>query len=505
MAGVGTVYLVGAGPGDPRLLTLRGRDCLERADLVLYDGLVHPLLLRHVRGTAERTSRAALPDGRQLRQDEINARLIAAARAGLTVVRLKGGDPFIFGRGAEEAEALRQAGIPYEIVPGITAAVAAGAYAGIPFTHREDASAVAFITGHEDPRKAEPALDWPALASFPGTLVFYMGLHRLRAIVEALVQAGKPAGTPAAVVCRASTPEQRTVTAPLADLPDAVQAAGLAPPSLIVIGESVRRRDAIAWYEQRPLFGLHIGITRPEMQAASAIEQCLELGAEPVLMPTIEIRPPPDWSSVDRVVDRLPEFDWLIFSSVNGVHGFFRRLWERGQDARRLSTQRIAAIGEATAEALASWKLRVDLLPGEFRAEALGAALSPHVAGGRVLWLRASRGRDVLPALLREAGASVEEAVVYQNLDAAELPRASLELLEQGRLHWIALSSPSIARNLVRLLTPAARGRIGPVTRVAAISPVTAEAALEAGLPVHAVASPFTWRGLFEAIQQARS
>ena len=503
MAGVGTVYLVGAGPGDPGLLTLRGRDCLARADLVLYDGLVNPLLLRLARGTAERTSRAAGPDGRRLNQDVINARMIEAARLGLTVVRLKGGDPFIFGRGAVEAQALRDAGIPYEIVPGITAAVAVGAFAGIPFTHRADASAVAFVTGHEDPGKPASSLDWGALAAFPGTLVFYMGLHRVRSIADALMNAGKSGDTPAAVVCQASTPRQRSVTAALADLADAAQTAGLSPPSLIVVGEAVRHRDAITWYEQRPLFGLRIGITRPTDQAGPSIEQCLQLGAEPVLMPTIEIRPPADWSAVDQAIERLSEYEWLVFTSVNGVQSFFQRLWDHGHDARRLSAQRIAAIGEATARALADWKLRADLVPDSFRAEALAEALKPHVSGRRVLWVRASRGRDVLPKLLTSAGARVEEIITYQNVDCEALPPAAQQLLDQGRLDWIALSSSSIARQLARLITPAAREYFGRAMRIAAISPVTADAARDAGLPVHAVASHFTWDGLFKAIVDA--
>lgn len=479
---------------------MRGRACLERADLVLYDGLVNPLLLRHVRGTAERTSRATGPDGRKLQQDEINARLIAAARGGRIVVRLKGGDPFLFGRGAEEAQALREAGIPYEIVPGITAAVAAGAYAGIPLTHRDDSSAVAFVTGHEDPQKPASSLDWAALASFPGTLVFYMGLHRLRSITDSLLQARKSDQCPAAVICEASTPRQRTVTAPLGALADVAEAAELSPPSLIVIGETVRYRETMAWYEHRPLFGQRIGITRPIEQSGPTIEQCLELGAEPVLMPTIEIQPPADWNAVDGAIQRLPEFDWLVFTSANGVRYFCERLWELGHDARRLSSLQIAAIGEATSDALAMRKLRADLVPTSYRAEALATAMAPRVSGRRVLWVRASRGREVLPQELTSAGATVEELIAYQNCDAPTLPPQALQLLERGRLNWIALSSPASARQLPKLLTAAARDQLGVATRIASISPVTAEAAREAGLPVAAVARTFTWPGLFEAI-----
>jgi uroporphyrinogen III methyltransferase/synthase len=500
MDAVGKVYLVGAGPGDPGLLTLKGRQCLAVADLVLYDGLVNPLLLRHSSARAERTARTSSPDGRRLAQDEINARLIAAARAGQTVVRLKGGDPFIFGRGAEEAAALAAAGIPFEVVPGITAAVAAGVYAGISLTHREHASAVAFVTGHEDPQKESASLDYELLARFPGTLVFYMGLHRLRDIASALVAAGKPADTPAAVICRASTPQQRIVADRLDRLPDTAERARLHPPSLIVIGPCVLQREQIAWFENRPLFGKRIGITRPEGQADAAIERCLQLGAEPVLLPTIRILPPDEWGPVDAALARLAEFAWIVFTSVNGVQFLLQRLWETGGDARRLGRTRIAAIGDSTAAALAEWRLRAEVVPKSFRAEALAAALMPHVAGERVLWARANRGRDVLPNQLAAAGAQVEQVVVYQNVDVEALPEGALRRIEAGELDWIGLSSPSIARSLAKLLSPAARAQLGQRVRVAAISPVTAEEAASTGLPVAVTADVHTWDGLLDAI-----
>lgn len=306
-AKVGKVYLVGAGPGDPGLLTLRGLDCLRQADLVLYDGLVNPLLLRHSAAEAERTCRADTARGRLLPQSEINERLIAAAREGKTVVRLKGGDPFVFGRGGEEAAALQAAGIPYEIVPGVTAAVAASAYAGISLTHRDFASAVAFVTGHEDPNKKcislesipggrksgncgtatleSICLDYHALAAFPGTLVFYMGLHRLPEIVDALLNAGKPPLTPACVISCGTLAAQQVISAPLSELREKVRRAQLHAPSLIVVGDCIRQRETLAWFENRPLFGLTIGVTRPVGQAGSAIDRLIEMGAQPLLMP----------------------------------------------------------------------------------------------------------------------------------------------------------------------------------------------------------------------------
>ena len=500
MSSVGKVYLVGAGPGDPGLLTLRGLECLQQADLILYDGLVNPLLLRHTGASAERTCRTDGPGGRVLNQAEINRRLIEAAQSGQTVVRLKGGDPFIFGRGSEEAAALADLDIPFEVVPGISAALAASVYAGISLTHREMASAVAFVTGHEDPAKPGSALDYPALAAFPGTLVFYMGLHRLDAIAAALIAAGKPAKTPAAVISCGTTPQQRTITASLAELPEQVRQAGLHPPSLIIVGECARQRDRIAWFEKRPLFGLRIGITRPSGQADREIARALELGAQPVLLPAIAILPPADWDDVDRAISHLGDFDWLVFTSVNGVRGFVGRLWEQGRDARALGSIRLAAIGSGTAQALADWHLHADLVPESFRAEALAEALRPHVAGRRVLWARASRGRDVLPTELAAAGASVREVVCYQNIDVEHYPPEIVTEVERGLVDWIGLSSPSIARNLPRLLSPAGLAQLGTRVRLASISPVTTAAAREAGLPIAVEATTYTWEGIFAAI-----
>lgn len=494
MTKTGKVYLVGAGPGDPGLLTVKGWHCLQQADLVLYDGLANPLLLRHSPAHAERTSR------RRLTQAEISDRLIEAAREGKTVVRLKGGDPFIFGRGGEEAAALAGAEIPFEVVPGITAATAAAVYAGIALTHRDMASTVAFVTGHEDPTKQEPAVDYAMLARFRGTLVFYMGLHRLEFIVQSLITAGKAPQTPACVISRATTSDQRTVAAPLRELPSAVRGAELRPPSLIVVGDCVRQRDDLNWFEKQPLFGKRIGITRPAEQADSAVRRALALGAQPILVPTIQIRPPEDWSEVDGVLERLPEFDWLIFTSANGVRGLLNRLWRTGGDWRQLARVKLAAIGPSTAGTLAEFHLRADLVPETYRAEALAHALTPHVSGKRVLWARSSRGRDVLPVELDRAGADLEQVIVYRNVDVETLPTAERELLERGQVDWIGLGSPSIARSLKNLLAPAAVEQLGTRVKLAAISPVTAAAAREVGLPIATEAATYTWDGIFEAI-----
>lgn len=500
---IGKVYLVGGGPGDPGLISVRGVECLKLADVVLYDGLVNPLLLKYAKAHCERTCRTSGPNGRILKQDEINQRLVDSALAGRTVVRLKGGDPFIFGRGSEEAACLRKHGIEYEIVPGITAATAAGEYAGFSLTHRESASMVTFVTGHEAPGKDGSALNYAQLAELPGTLVFYMGLDNLPRISQSLLENGKRPNTPTAVISRATTPHQRTIVAPLNEIADAVAEACLHAPSLIIVGDCVSQRAELAWFEDKPLFGQKIGITRPTGQAEPQIKRAFELGAQPVLMPSIRIESVEDWSKVDTTLKRLTDFDWLVFTSVNGVNAFFDRLWQLGLDARHVANLKIAAIGSSTADTLATYHLRADLIPSEFRAEALASELAPVVRNKSVLWARANRGRDILPHELTNAGATIEELVVYQNLDVESFSDDVLTALNDGALDWIGLSSPSIARRVAALLPDCAKNRLGQSLRIASISPVTSAAACEAGLPVDVEATTFTWEGIFDAIRAA--
>lgn len=508
MTQTGFVYLVGAGPGDPGLITLKGRETLRKADFILYDGLVNPLLLRHTSASAERSCRHQGAKGKWLDQEEINQQLIREAQKGKVVVRLKGGDPYIFGRGSEEAAALVEAGIPFEVVPGITAATAAAVYAGISLTHRDHASAVAYVTGHEDPTKPESSLDYQSLASFSGTLVFYMGLHRLPEIAASLIAAGKSPTTPACVVRRATWTDQQSVAAPLEELPEAVKQAQLKAPSLIIVGECVSQRDTIDWFEQKPLLGKRIGITRPEQQAEEAMLQCWEQGAEPVLLPTLEITQPDKWEAVDEVVEQFVNNDdryhWLVFTSANGVDYFFNRLWETGHDSRVIGRMKIAVIGPATAKSLEKYHLRADLIPEEYRAESLAAALKEQVSDQNVLWIRANRGRDVLPEELKPVCRSFEEVIVYQHHDIDSWSDEIVHQLNKGPLDWIALSSPAIARNFQRLSESLPVDcRALAETRIATISPVTSEAAREVGMKVNAEAREFTWKGLLEAIQTA--
>ena len=498
----GIVYLVGAGPGDPGLLTRRGADVLARADVVVYDHLASARLLDLAPASAERVCAGKSVGHCTLAQPEINRLLAAEALAGKTVVRLKGGDPYVFGRGAEEAEHLRAAGVPFEIVPGVTAGVGVTAYAGIPVTHREAASAVAFVTGHHDPEADDGRLDWKALAKFPGTLVVYMGVTRLEALCRTLVRLGKPPETPAALVGSGTLPNQRTVAATLADLPAKVAGAGLGPPALFVVGEVVTRRAGLNWFEERPLFGRRVVVTRPADESDRAAASFEALGAEVLVAPTVTIGPPDDPAPLDRAIDGLDRFDWLVFTSGNGVRFFLDRLEARGRDLRALGHLKLAAIGPATAEALAHYHLKADLVPDEYRSESLAAALVDRAAGSRILLARADRGRTILKDEL-ERVAEVEQVAVYRNADAATIPEAVAARIAEGSVDWITLTSSAITERLHALLPESARGRIGSEIRLASISPVTTAAARRLGWDVAAEASVYTWDGLVQAVVAA--
>jgi uroporphyrinogen III methyltransferase/synthase len=495
------VYLVGAGPGNPGLLTLRAAEVLRRADLVLYDRLVPPAVLEYAPPTAERVCVTELAPCHAQRHAPVNELMIARARAGKHVVRLKGGDPYVFGRGAEEAEALHQAGIPFEVVPGVTAALGTAAYAGIPLTHRAHSSAVAFVTGHENPEKPESALDWSALARFPGTLVFYMGISRLEHIARSLIAGGLDCDTPAAAVHSATTGQQLTVTAPLAALPERVRAAGLSSPGLVVVGPVVALREPMSWFERRPLFGKRILITRPRHQSGAFAERLVELGALPFLLPTIEVRPPADWGPVDRALRNLGRYAWVVFTSANGVQAFVGRLRAIGLDLRALGGVRLAAIGPKSAEALRACYLEPDLVPPRFQSEDLAAALRPQLQPGqRVLLARADRGRE----LLREELASVcdvEQIAVYSQVDAVELNEDVLGHLRRGEIDFVTLTSANIARSLLSRLDATCRSRIevGEV-RLVTISSVTSAEVLRLGLPIAAEAHEATAEGLVAAL-----
>ena len=494
----GKVYLVGAGPGDPGLITLRGVECLQQADLVLYDYLVNRELLDHAPAAAEKVCLGHHHTGREYSQEEINIRIIAAAKVGKNVVRLKGGDPLVFGRAAEETAALAAAEISYEIVPGVTAAIAAAGYAEIPITSGDKASAVAFITGHERTGKDGEPLDYSALADFPGTLVFFMAVHSAGRWSQALLARGKPADTPVAIVRRCTWPDQEIVRCTLGDVAVVIDRKNLRPPAVIVVGEVVGVMPAVSWFSARPLFGKSVLITRPRENREMRdhlTDKLRESGAEVLYQPAIVISDPPDWQLLDDAIARLPELDWLVFSSVNGVRYFFDRLLQNGGDARRLGNVKIAAIGPTTADELKQYSLRADVVPTEFRAEALADALAGKAARRNFLLIRASRGREVLAEQLTAAGANVEQAVAYASSDVEQPDEAIAARLAAGKIDWITVTSSSIARSLAKLFGENLRR-----AKIASISPVTSATLRELGFEPVAEARVFTAEGLAEAI-----
>ncbi len=501
MSSIPTVYLVGAGPGHPGLLTLRAVECLQQADLVLYDKLVSPLVLEHAPASAEQRCVADLAPHHDQRVVPIHESMISAARAGRRVVRLKGGDPYVFGRGAEEAEVLHQAGIPFEVVPGITAALGAAAFAGISLTHRAYASAVAFVTGHENPHKPESVLDWNALARFPGTLVIYMGMSRIERIVASLTAAGKDPHTPAAAIHCATLGQQRTVTASLCELPGRVREEGMTAPALLILGDVVRLRPELAWFERRPLIGKRVLVTRPRQQAGVFVHRLIDLGAVPYVLPTVEIREPADWTPVDQAIRSLAHYNWLVFTSANGVQAFLKRIELLGLDLRALGHIRIAAIGPKTAETLRVHHLRADLVPARYQSEDLAAELLTQIQPQqRILLARADRGRDVLRQQL-SATCIVEQIAVYSQVDAAETSEEVMNALRRGEIEFVTLTSANIARSLLERLDLTCRRRIekGEI-KLISISPITSAEVQRLGYPLAAEATEATMEGVIAAL-----
>jgi uroporphyrinogen III methyltransferase / synthase len=490
----GVVYLVGAGPGDPGLMTARSLALIAAADVVFHDRLIPPGALSGARGDAELIYVGKQPGVPSVPQEEIGERLVEAARAGRSVVRLKGGDPFVFGRGGEEGEALRAAGIEFEVVPGVTAGVAASAYAGIPVTHRDDASAVAFVTGHEDPAKTETALDWDALAAFPGTLVFYMGVKRLAENATALIEAGRDPEQPAAAIERGTMSGQRTVEATLGTIAAAVERERVGAPALIVVGPVAARRRRLAWLERRPLHGRRVIVTRARAQASGLASTLRDLGAEVVELPAIRIEPRLDTPEVRDAAATIGDYSLLCLTSPNGVRLLFEALSAASVDARALAGTTVAAIGPGTARALAEHGIAADVVPERFVAEALVEALAGvEVEGRRVLVARAAEARDVLPEALRERGASVDVLALYETV--REQPGAEAIEAAQGA-DYVTFTSSSTVTNL----TEALGDRFPAAARVVSIGPVTSEAVRAAGLEVDVEAERHDVDGLLAAL-----
>jgi uroporphyrinogen III methyltransferase/synthase len=503
----GRVVLVGAGPGDPGLLTLRGQRWLAAADVVVHDYLVHPSVLAFARREAEIVSVGrSHGEGDRLAQPAIEELLIARARAGRLVVRLKNGDPFVFGRGGEEAEALRRAGIPFEVVPGITSALAAPAYAGIPATHRDHASLVTIATGHQAwtpgaPESGIPDLPWKSLASQGGTLVFVMAVRQLAGVLAALTTAGLDPATPAALVQRGTLGSQRTVEGTVGTLAARVRGAGIVPPAVLVVGTVVSLRERVGWFEARPLFGRRVVVTRPREQAGELARALEDAGAEVVLFPTIALAPPADPALLERAVAGAATYDWIVFTSSNGVRAFFTCFAAGRRDVRELAAVRLAAIGPETAAELDRRLLRAAVVPREYRAEGLLDALAGEdLRGRRILLPRAAGARAILPETLAARGAEVDEVIAYRAVPPPDADVPGLRAaLAAGTIDALTFTSSSTVRHFVGLVgrdTLSALGR----TVVACIGPVTAETAREAGLPVHVCPIDYTAAALAAAL-----
>jgi uroporphyrinogen III methyltransferase/synthase len=500
-ASAGIVYLVGAGPGDPGLLTVRGRELLAGAEVVIFDRLASPRLLAFASPDAERIYVGKRIGKHVANQDEINSVIVRKAREGKKVVRLKGGDPFIFGRGGEEAEILSREGIPFEIVPGVTSAIAAPAYAGIPLTHRAHTASVAIVTGHRRCDVKEADVDWEGLAKGVGTLVFLMGMTNLSNIAGTLVKYGRSPDTPVGIIRWGTTPYHKTLTGTLENIAEKVKDAGFKPPAVIVVGDVVSVREHINWYEKKPLLGKRILVTRSREQASDLIGILEERGAGCIECPTIAIRPPEDISPLDRAIDAIDSFDWIVFSSANGVRFFFDRLFEKGRDIRALGSIRIAAVGSSTAEVLRELYLNIDLIPDVFRAEGLIAAFSElEMAGKRVLVPRAKVARQTLVDGLEAMGADVTVVTSYETV-LPPVPPEVIDILEVEPADVLTFTSSSTVKNFFRAMPEDIRERVTATAKIASIGPITSKTAEKYGLEVHIEPSESTIPALADAIE----
>ncbi|MDA0988499.1 MAG: uroporphyrinogen-III C-methyltransferase [Chloroflexi bacterium] len=499
MSGQGKVYLVGAGPGDPGLITAKGLRCLRDAQVVVYDRLVSRRLLEEASTDAEMVNVGKARGDHQMRQEEINQLLVEKALEGKRVVRLKGGDPFIFGRGGEEADTLADAGVLFEIVPGITSAIAAAAYAGIPLTHRRVSSYVTIVSGSEEPSKVESSIDWERLASGVGTLVVLMGWETLPGIVDTLKKHGLDPTTPVALIQWGTEPYQRTVVGSLDDILERGRQASLTPPVVAVFGQVVKLREKIHWFDDKPLFGKRVLVPRTRDQASVLSQLLMDNGAEPLEIPTIEIKPVEENSRLDSSLTSMSYYDWVVFSSANGVREAFKRLDYLQLDARAFGGTRVCAIGSATAETLRERGILADFRPRESVSESIVTGLTEKgVNGSSILLLRAEAGRDILSKGLSEAGALVDDVAAYRTVMPEESGEKVQSIVAEGRIDVVAFTSSSTVTNLLTLLGGDATS-LGGMT-LACIGPITAETARNAGLTVNVVATESTVPGLVDAL-----
>jgi uroporphyrinogen III methyltransferase/synthase len=494
----GKVYIVGAGPGDPGLITVKGLRCLEEADVVVYDHLVNPEIIGRAKPSARRIYAGKKGGDHTLPQDEINRLLAEEALQGNVVARVKGGDPFIFGRGGEEAEILAGAGIPFEVVPGVTSAIAVPAYAGIPLTHRGYTSTVAFVTGHEDPTKEHSDIDWKTLSGI-GTLVFLMGVKNLSRIAESLIENGKNARTPAALIRWGTTEDQETLTAALQDIAEKAEERRFSPPSVLVVGDVVGLRETLSWFEKRPLFGRGVVITRPEAQAEEFAAILQLQGARVIHFPTIRIVPPEHYDDLDRAIGQLSVYQWIVFTSANGVTFFLNRLKELGKDIRDLKDIRICSIGPATAAKIEALGVRVDLVPDTFISEGVVAAFRAiDVKECRILLPRAETARDVIPEGLAKLGAAVDVVTAYRTAGSGKT-RSELEpMITGGQVDVITFTSPSTVIHFMKIMGK--EFSLPEEIKIACIGPVTAAAVRKEGLRVDIMQERYTIPGLVESM-----
>ena len=496
----GKVYLVGAGPGDPKLITLKGIECLQRADVVIYDLLINVELLEHCPAHTEKIYGGKMIGEQEERQAEIDDLMIQHAKVGKTVVRLKGGDPFIFGRGGEEALTLVEAGINFEVVPGITSAIAAPAYAGIPLTHRSYSSSVAFVTGHSAALKADSGIHWEQLATGVDTLVILMGVGHLREIAARLIQHGRSPDTPISLVHWGTTPQQKTVAGTLADIAQKAEAVNFRNPAAIVVGDVNILREQLRWFDQKPLFGRRIIVTRARAQA-SGFAECLEsYGAEVIQFPTIETQPIPDNAALDRATAELSTYNWIIFTSVNAVEYFYRHVRTNGKDTRSLGNARICAVGQKTVSALDQIGIRADYVPSQYRGAVLAVELE-DVDGQKILLPRASIAVDDLPNGLRDRGAIVDAIPIYETIKAGAEGREAVEAdLHNGRINMVTFTSSSTVTNFLEMFGSPPSTALFNRVHIAVIGPSTEATAKANGLTVDIVAKQASVESLAEEI-----
>ncbi|MEI6044158.1 MAG: uroporphyrinogen-III C-methyltransferase [Chloroflexota bacterium] len=515
-AKIGKVYLIGAGPGDPGLLTVRGREVLRQADAVVYDYLVSHAFLREAKAGAELIYVGKSGKKHTMAQEEINAILVRLGQEGKLVARLKGGDPLVFARGGEEAEVLQAAGLPFEIVPGVSSATAVPAYAGIPVTQRDFVSSFTVITGHEDPTRPpdESRLDWNGIASVGGTLIFLMGVGHLDLISSRLIAAGRDANTPIAVVRWGTTWQQQTVTGTLATIAEIAKESEIKPPGVIVVGEVVGLRERLQWWDlpqTRPLLGKRIVVTRARDQASAMLDKLIELGADAIEFPVIKILAPSDYAPMDEAIERLSSYEWIVFTSVNGVDYFMRRLKVLGKDARAFGTAKVCTIGPATAARLEGYNLKADFMPTKYVAESILEELG-NMAGKKILLARADVARELLYDGLLAQGALVDQVVAYRQVITGDesptetTPAELAELLEAGKVDVVTFTSPNTIRNFGKRLAPFSTKSLVELldkTLVACIGPITAGTARDLGLRVDLEATEFTIDKLVETLVKA--